>query len=196
MHTHHHSLSSFFTRYLLCTTVTLCAGISSAQAIETVFTLSDDSAYIKLSASPDVSKASFSAGYLYHQGARHVYHLDAHAQGQTAIGNLPTTTGIGIRGVGFHQKNIDGHGLGLGGFAVINIPEVPGLSVMGSLHYAPSITSFDDAEGIGWLELESRYRMIQNADVKLGYRYIKSGMENSKSQTLDSSFYLGVSLHF
>ncbi|PIE43188.1 MAG: hypothetical protein CSA50_06315 [Gammaproteobacteria bacterium] len=186
----YHSVSS------VLTTVVLCLGFASAQAIETALTLGDDSAYFKLSVSPDIAKANFSAGYLYHQGARHIYHLDAHAQGQTVIGNLPTTTGIGIRGMGFHQKEHDGHGLGLGGYAIVNIPEVPGLSVKGALHYAPSITSFDDAEGIGWCELEGRYRIIQNADTTLGYRYIRSGIDNSERQTLDSGFYLGVNLHF
>ncbi len=163
---------------------------------EASFTLSNKSVYMKVTGSPDPSRSNFGAGYLYHKGSRHVLDLNGHAQGQTVIGNYPTTTGIGVKALFFKQDDFEGQSLGLGGYAAVNIPEVPGLSAYGSLHYAPAITSFADADGVSSLELEGRYRVIQNADVKVGYRHIKSELENDKSLTLDSGVYLGLSLHF
>ncbi len=167
-----------------------------AQAGEASFTLGNKSVYAKISDSPSPDKSNFSAGYLYHNGARHILDIGAHAQGQTAIGNLPTTTGIGAKAIFFKQHETDGQALSLGGYATVNLPEVPGLSVHGALYYAPEITSFTDAEGVSWLELEGRYRVIPNADVKFGYRHIRSGLDSNKSVTLDSGFHLGINLLF
>jgi len=35
-------------------------------------------------------------GYTYREGGRDIFNVDFHAQGRTAIGNLPTTAGIGM----------------------------------------------------------------------------------------------------
>ncbi len=51
-----------------------------------------------------------------------------------------------MRGIYWDQSRADGGAVGLGGFATVNIPDVPGLSFTGGLHYAPSILSFGDSD--------------------------------------------------
>ena len=53
------------------------------------------------------------AGYTYHEGSRHITNLDFHAQGRTALGNLPTTAGIGVRGLAWDDDDLDGGAIGL-----------------------------------------------------------------------------------
>lgn len=190
-------MTKYYRLALAVTVLATSITTSQSMASEASLTLGNKSAYAKVSGSPDPSRYNLGAGYLYHKGARHVLDLNGHAQGQTALGNYPTTTGIGIKTLFFKQDELEGQAVGLGGYAAVNIPEIPGFSVYGSLHYAPSITSFSDADGVSSLELEGRYRVIKNADVKLGYRHLKSRLEeSSKSLTLDSGAYLGVNLHF
>lgn len=176
----------------------LAFGLSqSLFAAEIDFALSDKSVYGKLTVTPDRSKINVAAGYLYHTDSRNVYHLDLHAQGQTVMGNLPTTAGIGFKAMGYKEGNIDGLGLGIGGFADVNIPEVPGLSATAAFHYAPSILSTSDMENFKWFEAAASYRVIQNADVQAGYRYVGVEIEGTNNnRTVESGLFLGIKLLF
>lgn len=136
-------------------------------------------------------------GYTYHEGGRDIFNVDFHAQGRTAIGNLPTTAGIGMRGIFWDQSRADGGALGLGGFATVNIPNVPGLSFTGGLHYAPSILSFGDSDDMTSLELRGSYRVIRNAELFAGYRYLNTDIENSsRDVNLDEGVMAGMKIFF
>ena len=123
------------------------------------------------------SDLQLGTGYTYHEGSRHIGNVDFHAQGRTALGNLPTTAGIGMRAYGWDDDRLDGGAVALGGFATVNIPDVPGLSVTGGLHYAPSILSFGDSEDLTSFELRASYRVIRNAEVFAGYRYLNTELD-------------------
>ncbi len=178
-------------------TILLIGGLSnSVCAAEVDFTISNKSVYGGLTITPDSSKVNLSAGYLYHTDNRNSYHFDVHAQGQTVLGNLPTTAGIGFRGMGYKEGNIDGYGIGIGGYGDVNIPEVPGLSAVASFHYAPTILSFSDAENFKWFDAAISYRVIQNADVQVGYRYVHVAIDDAKDRLADSGLFLGLKMQF
>ncbi|GGE57539.1 hypothetical protein GCM10011533_07590 [Streptosporangium jomthongense] len=144
------------------------------------------------------------AGYTYHEGSRHIGNIDFHAQGRTALGNLPTTAGIGLRGILWDDDNIwnrrdaDGGAVGLGGFATVNIPEVPGLSFTGSLHYAPRILSFGDSDDMTSFELRGNYRVIRNAELFVGYRYLNTELDfpTEPDINLDEGVLAGMKIFF
>ena len=138
------------------------------------------------------------AGYTYHEGGRDILNLDFHAQGRTAIGNLPTTAGIGMRAFGWDNDELDGGAVGLGGFATMNIPRVPGLSFTGGLHYAPSILSFGDSDDLTSLELRGSYRVIRNAEVFAGYRYLNTELDRpfNGDVNLDEGVMAGMKIFF
>ncbi|MGO1692978.1 MAG: YfaZ family outer membrane protein [Marinobacter sp.] len=138
------------------------------------------------------------AGYTYHEGSRHIGNVDFHAQGRTALGNLPTTAGIGVRAIGYEQDHFDGGAVGLGGFATVNIPRAPGLSFTGGLHYAPSILSFGDSDDMTSVELRANYRVIRNAEVFAGYRYLNTELDGRSSAdvNLDEGVMAGMKIFF
>ena len=143
------------------------------------------------------SEMQAGAGYTYHEGSRHLFNGEFHAQGQTALGNLPTTAGIGFRGLYWDDDDLDGGGVGVGGYATVNIPTVPGLSFSGSAHYAPSILSFGDSEDVTDIEARISYRVIRNADVYAGYRYINTDLEDSSHDVnLDEGVLVGMKIFF
>lgn len=144
------------------------------------------------------SDLALGTGYTYHEGSRHIANLDFHAQGRTAVGNLPTTAGIGVRAVGWDDDHVDGGALGLGGFATLNVPDVPGLSFTGSAHYAPSILSFGDSDDMSSLELRGSYRVIRNAEVFAGYRYLNTDLDSPYRGdiNLDEGVMAGMKIFF
>src|SRR5690554_5846641 len=138
------------------------------------------------------------AGYTYHEGSRHIGNVDFHAQGRTALGNLPTTAGIGLRGIAWDDDQVDGGAVGLGGFATLSIPDVPGLSFTGALHYAPSILSFGDSDDMTSVELRGSYRVIRNAEVFACYRYLNTDLDApySNDRNLDEGVMAGLKIFF
>ncbi len=141
-------------------------------------------------------EVEFGGGYVYRKGGTNVANLDMHARGQTAIGNLPTTVGVGARLSTFQEDDLDGTAVGLGGYAHVKVPEVPGLGFKAGFHLAPAITSFSDIERFYRTDIRATYRVIQSADIYGGYRSIRAKIESGDEETLDESFHLGFTLFF
>lgn len=159
--------------------------------------LTDDSVKGQVNFFNTNSDIQLGTGYTYHKGSRHIGNVDFHAQGRTALGNLPTTAGIGMRALGWDDDGLDGGAVGLGGFGTVNIPDVPGLSVHGALHYAPSILSFGDSDDLTSLELRVSYRVIRNAELFGGYRYLNTELDgSSRDVDLDDGLMAGMKIFF
>ena len=167
-----------------------------SQASDATLRLSNDSVHGQVNSSNSASNTDFGAGYMYHEGSRHIINVDLHAKGQTAVGNLPTTVGIGVQFTGYDTDNVEGGAIGLGGFTRMNVPEVPGLSFEGALHYAPSILSFSDSDNMTRLRIQANYRLIQTADVFAGYHYLNTDIDGSSDVTLDEGLFVGMKLMF
>lgn len=187
---------------LLRTSVTallLALSIAAAPALaaDADFSLTDDSVKGQVNFFDGRSEIQAGAGYTYHEGSRHLLNGEFYAQGQTALGNLPTTAGIGFRGLLWDDDDLDGGGVGIGGYATVNIPDVPGLSFGGSAHYAPSILSFGDSDAVTDIEAKISYRVIRNADVYAGYRYVNTDLDNSRRDVnLDEGVLMGMKIFF
>lgn len=160
--------------------------------------LTDDSVKGQVDFFGTNSEIQLGTGYTYHEGGLDIFNLDFHAQGRTAIGNLPTTAGIGVRGLAWDADHLDGGAVALGGYATVNIPRVPGLSFTGGLHYAPSILSFGDSDDLTSLEVRGSYRVIRNAELFAGYRYLATGLDHpySGNAHLDKGVLAGMRIYF
>jgi hypothetical protein len=176
--------------------VLLSLASSSAFAADADISLTNDSAKGQVNFFETNSDMQLGAGYTYHEGSRHIGNVDFHAQGRTALGNLPTTAGLGFRALGWDDDNLDGGAVGLGGFATVNVPDAPGLSFTGGLHYAPSILSFGDSDDMTSVELRGNYRVIRNAEVFVGYRYLNTNLEGPGDINLDEGVMAGMKLFF
>lgn len=184
-------------KYVRIPLIALSLAAAPAFAADVDLSLTNDSVKGQVNFFGNNSDLQLGTGYTYHQGSRHIGNLDFHAQGRTALGNLPATAGIGTRVIGWDDDNLDGGAIALGGFGTLNIPNVPGLSLHGSLHYAPSILSFGDSDELTSLELRASYRVIRNAEVFAGYRYLNTDFEGvSGDLNLDEGVLAGMKIYF
>lgn len=175
----------------------LSLAAAPAFAADVDLSLTNDSVKGQVNFFDSNNDVQLGTGYTYHEGGRDIFNADFHAQGRTAVGNLPTTAGIGMRGIYWEQNRADGGAVGVGGFGTINIPDVPGLSFTGSLHYAPSILSFGDSDEMTSLELRASYRVIRNAEIFAGYRYLNTDIEeSSRDVNLDEGVMAGMKILF
>jgi len=183
----------------LCCTALVFFIISSAQltASELDLRINDETIHGNYVTTND--KTMFGLGYFYKDSSSstNIINTDLHANGQTAIGNLPMTIGIGFQGNFFKKEDFKGSAVGLGGTLRINIPEALGLSVETALHYAPEVLSFGDADEFRRFRVQANYHIIQNADISAGYHYLNAGNKDAKSNhTFESGLFLGMKLKF
>jgi hypothetical protein len=188
------------TKFLLASALCSSALISmSASANEFDMRISDDAIHGNFSIFKEDSNAQFGLGYFYKNDDEtiNIMNIDLHTKGQTAIANLPTTVGIGFSANLFKEGNFKGSAVGIGGSVRVNIPEAPGLSIETALHYAPSVLSFGDSDEFRRFRLQINYRIIESADISLGYRYINVGVEETNdNHTFESGAFLGLKLSF
>ncbi len=177
----------------------LVSGAGTVQAGDFALSLTDDSAKAQLNLNHPSDELAFGLGYTYHTGSRHIGNADFHAQGQTAIGNIPATVRVGARTMYFRDSPLDGGAVAPGGFLKVNIPDVPGLSVSGSLHASPTVLSFGDSDGMVNFESTVNYRVIRNAEFFAGYRYVNASLDVSESKSdlrLEEGFLAGLRIVF
>ncbi len=179
---------------LLASMPLIMAGQS--QATELDLNISNKAANAQVNIIPDSRKIDAGLGYVYRDSSTHIFNADFHARGQTVIGNLPTTVGVGVQGSVMDEDELDGSAVGLGGTVHVKIPSVPGLGIKTAAHYAPAITSFGDLERFVRFDIRTTYRVIQNADIYAGYRLIRTKVENAGSETLDENVHVGFTLQF
>lgn len=181
---------------ILCSTTFM---FSSVIANELDLRVSDDAIHANFSIAKEDSDAQFGAGYFYknEDHAINILNLDLHTKGQTAIANLPTTVGVGIQANLFKEDSFKGSAVGIGGSMRVNIPETPGLSLETALHYAPKVLAFGDSDEFRRFRLQANYRIIESADISLGYRYLNVGVEKANANhTFESGAFLGLKLSF
>lgn len=195
-HTRHtQNTRNKLTTLLLAGAASLCFSQQTA-ARDLEVSLGNDTASAQINFLDNNREIALAAGYTYHEGERHIINLDFHAQGRVAMLNLPTTAGVGIQAIGFDDGNLEGAAVGLGGFLKVNIPRVPGLSVSAEAHFAPAVVSFDDAEDLTSLGAKVGYRLIRNAEIFAGYRYLKADVDNRSDLKLDKGGLVGLRILF
>lgn len=158
---------------------TILAGTVHADNLD--LSLTNDSVRGEYSFTDASEELGGALGYTYHDGSRHLATIDLHARGRTAIQNIPMTVGLGVRNMYFDDgdRDIDGGATAPGAFVRMNIPEVPGLSIGGSLYLSPSILSYGDTDGMRHTDASVSYRLIRNSEVFAGYRYVGADLKGS-----------------
>jgi len=184
--------------FRLFVTLMIINPMTLSHANELDLRVSNDSLHGNYSVQNDDSKLMFGLGYFYNDARNsiNIFNVDLHAKGQTALGNLPTTIGIGFQGNLFKEGDFKGSAVGVGGSVRINLPDVPGLSIESALHYAPDVLAFSDADAFKRFRLQLNYRIIENADVSLGYQYLNAGIKDGGDRTFESGAFLGMKLKF
>lgn len=177
-------------------TAALLGTTSLASAGNLDIQVSKNSASIDAQLRPEKAEWRAGAGYLYHEGSRHLANIDFHAVGETALGNLPATVAVGVKTNVFDENHFDGGAVMIGGDVRLNLPDVPGLSVETTAHYAPPILSFNDADGMFEFGAQVNYRIIPKADVYVGYQIINADIDPGSHITLDEGGFAGIRIHF
>lgn len=133
-------------------------------------------------------------------------------------GNYINTTNDSFFGMGVTANNtfqgLDGLSLGLGAkyvnfeeysaipfifeaaYSIPLIDTIPSATFSGTLLYAPSVLSFDDAENYFEFRAEASMEVISAVSVYVGYRDIEADSVKNFTDSYNSSFYAGMKIGF
>ncbi|TNC80047.1 MAG: hypothetical protein C9356_16025 [Oleiphilus sp.] len=192
---------SYIQQYTSALTLTVIAlsGLSSVCfANDFDLRISDDALHANLAVIDEYSELKYGMGYFYKDADEsiNVVNVDFQSQGQTAMGNLPTTVGLGIQGNYFKEDNIKGSAIGIGGNVRVNLPSAPGVSIESEAHFAPDVLAFSDAKSFARFRAQANYRIIRTADISAGYRYLHTKLTSGRKRTLESGLFLGLKIKF
>ncbi|MDX1452103.1 MAG: YfaZ family outer membrane protein [Oleiphilaceae bacterium] len=174
----------------------LCSSTVTASQFD--LRVSDDAIQANLAVSSMSEDLLFGGGYFYkdEEEAINILDVDLHAQGRTALGNLPSNVNIGMIASYMKEDAFKASAVALGGRINVNIPEAPGLSLETSFHFAPDVLAFGDSDSMTRAHVQANYRLIQSADVSAGYRLLRAGVKEAGHRTFESGLFLGLRLKF
>ncbi|WP_018233803.1 YfaZ family outer membrane protein [Thioalkalivibrio thiocyanodenitrificans] len=183
-------------RFRLFVMVLLAGCASAGQAAGLEVYLSDKTAQFRFINDAGViglPGADMSFGLFYSDDKDYMGTVGLHAAG-TPAGEHPVTFGLGGR---FYAGSIDDpdqsfQALALGGEARLTIPANMPMAVVGELHFAPSVTSFGDADQL--LDWGFRYELEVTPGVSgfAGYRRLTLDLDEDSNYRVDKRVHFGI----
>ncbi len=141
--------------------------------------------------------AEMSFGLFYSDDKDYMGSFGLHAAG-TPAGDMPLTFGLGGRiYVGSTDRpDQNFQALALGGEVRYTIPANMPMAIAADIHFAPSVTSFGDADQL--VDVGVRYELEVTPGVSgfLGYRELTLDLDRDSSYKVDKHVHFGVRFRF
>lgn len=118
--------------------------------------------------------------------------------GFASDGTNPLQAGIGGRTgwVDGDSSKQSGIPLAVGGFVKYTFPKWNRLSLRGEGWIAPEILSFGDLDKYQDYTVRVGYNVLKQADLYIGYRYVKGNFSDAPSVTFDDGGHIGFTIRF
>ena len=137
-------------------------------------------------------------GWLHDSDEGDVAHAGLLVTGDAAQGSQKLTAGVGVRlaYLAGEGNDRDGYALGIGGALRWIVPRNDRFAVSGELYWAPDILSGGDAEEYLDGTVRLGYRVLPQAEIYLGARYVGADYDNRPSIRFDTGLHAGFNLRF
>jgi len=123
--------------------------------------------------------------------------LGLHLVDDAAQNVNPFRVGVGAKLFFMDTEVLDGGALGVGGFFRWTLPQYNRFALGGSVHFAPDVVSFGDAETFLAYTLRGEYEILRQANVYIGYRRVRAEFADVPGRvTLDSGIHFGLRITF
>lgn len=90
----------------------------------------------------------------------------------------------------------DASAIALGGAFSVGLPGIPRVRLGGHAWFAPAVTSFGDADGYADIGVRAGYRVLDQGELYVGYRYIKIGYQHHEDLKVQDGLMVGMNLSF
>lgn len=104
--------------------------------------------------------------------------------------------GVSVNGYISEVAAADFAAIPLGAHVSYRPPQLNRFFAKLAIEYAPGIVTFNDGDKLVLSAMRMGYEILPNADLYLGYRNIRVGIEDQPNATVDEGWHVGVSLSF
>lgn len=146
----------------------------------------------------DFGRLELEAGGLYNEDDDYLFNLGLLVRGESI--SVPMVVAVGARAYyatlssGVVDYNVGA--IGIGGEMLLTPDTWGGVGLGLSLYKAPSVVSFDDAEGLLEYSVFLNYQITPQAMVFIGYQKIEADIENVSKIEVDAGGYFGIDIQF
>jgi hypothetical protein len=184
-------------RHLIAACSLIIAGSAAAETFD--MNLSSDSAQLKygtLVGGSTYGRTEISTGFLYNEDDNSLFELGLHVVDVAGSKSPGLTLAVGPKLYYATTDDGDSIALGLGARMQYKLPEIKRLVIGASLYFAPSVTTFKDGENFfeGGLTLE--YELLPTANAYIGFRNIRTRLEDHGSTVIDKGGMAGLRFTF
>ncbi|VAW60876.1 hypothetical protein MNBD_GAMMA11-2793 [hydrothermal vent metagenome] len=137
-------------------------------------------------------------GAFFNENDDYQFNLEAMVTGSPAGNNKALQLGVGgkIMYTSFDKINEEAGALAIAGKIRYVIPSSTPIAFVGTLYYAPGITSFSGAESFIEYRFAVEIEITPSARAYLGYRFMEYEFENRNKYELDDSAHVGIKIDF
>ncbi|MEX0431619.1 YfaZ family outer membrane protein [Spiribacter insolitus] len=139
------------------------------------------------------------AALMHHDSGGNIVEADLHLVDRPEPGRNTLVLGIGgkIPYINDDHRSADGAALAIGGKLRWTLPDYNRAGVAGAAYYAPSATSVHDIDGYREYSVRGEFRILEDADIYLGYRRIELSYDGSGGdRNFDDGVYAGFNVDF
>jgi len=180
-----------------------CAAIASAQTLD--LNLNNDSALVRYLVrdqdSTGIGNKEVDLGFIYATDDAILGMFGAQLVAEAGSRSPGLDAGLGLKLFGASaevegQDDASLFALTVGGQLRFVPPPWPrvGASLQG--FYSPDVVTFGDADRFSYLSAALEFRVLPQAEVYIGYREIRAGLEEGGTETVESGGHLGFQLDF
>ncbi len=137
-------------------------------------------------------------GAFFNENDDYQFNLEAMVTGSPAGNNKALQLGVGgkIIYTSFDKLNDEAGALAIAGKVRYVIPSSTPVAFVGTLYYAPGITSFSGADSFTEYRFAVEVEVTPSARAYLGYRFMEYEFEAGNKYELDDSIHVGIKIDF
>lgn len=137
-------------------------------------------------------------GAFFNENDDYQFNLEAMVTGSPAGNNKALQLGVGgkIMYTSFDKLNDEAGALAIAGKVRYVIPSSTPVAFVGTLYYAPGITSFSGADSFTEYRFAVEVEVTPSARAYLGYRFMEYEFEAGNKYELDDSIHVGIKIDF
>ena len=181
----------------------LCAASTGTALAQTMdINLGDKSAsfhFNTLMGGSTFGRTELGAGLIYNENKNRVIDLSLLVVDTAGSKTPGLEVGVGPKFLYLRHddSNSEGAAIALGGRLRYKMPSVKRVVIGGEAYYAPSITSFMDADNAYELQLRVGYEVLPTATAYIGFRNVHGSFSKAVgNESLDRSGHLGIQFTF
>lgn len=165
-------------------------------AQELDFNLSNEAFLLRYKPAPTPAGIQLDFGVMHQEDDVDLGSIGLHLVDNAGTAEQAFRVGLGGRLFAVDADGGSGGMLAIGAWGRYTFPRADRFALKGSIHVAPSVTSFGDIEGFIEYGLRGEYEVLRNGSLYVGYRRLRADLDGAGKADLDDGLHVGMHFTF